>query len=504
MGVLVIAGAAVRILGITHPLMWHGDRMVFALMARHIAAGTEFPLYLWLCHYGGALSSYVGALFFKAFGASYLTYGLVGIFFSCLWVFFSFRIARRLFDNGVGLYASMLLILVPPFNVLFFSLFAAMHAEILAFGSLLVLLMVRWDHEGSGKRRGLYPLLGFFSGVGLWISPALAPFLLTAITVFLINDRKEFFRKGLIFFVGGFLIGYLPALIYNIQYPGASLFRMAGRLLDLDRSVLSSPDMNRIIAEKVIWRISTIPISALRAPHLLSSLIGTLNAALFFIGLIWVLKKEYTAGIKNNRIGPFGILALYIMWFFVFYSVLVGVDRSRYMLPLYVVAPFFIGALLADAGKRQKAVPAVLLAAIALFNLSDIGYSFSEKTGPDYARLMRWLEKNNVRYGYSDYDTAYCVTFASNEKILVSPTVFDDKAFSERYPAYTKKVRETGSAVYIIQTGRFPEYVPMIHKRLKELGVRFKKDIVDGFIVYHGLSRNVYPEELGMPIPSPR
>ena len=502
--VLVLAGIAIRIMAIASPVMWHGDHAVFALMAKHIAAGMEFPLYMWACQYAGTLSSYIGALLFKMLGSSCLVYNLVGSGFSCLWAFLSFLIARQLFEKGPARYISILLVLIPPFGVLFFSLFAAMHAEIMAFGSLLALLTVIWIQADAKRRRVLYPVLGFFSGAGLWIAPSLIPFFLTAVTVFLINDRKEFFRKGLVFFAGGFLIGYLPALAYNVQYPGASLLRMAGRFFDLDRSVLSSPDLYKVIIRKAAWRISTIPASALRVPYLLSSLTGALNAALFFIAFIWVFKKECAKSIKVKAVGPFGALALSAAWFLVFYSAMVGEDSPRYVLPLYIVAPFFIGALAADMGKKYKALPAALFIAIAVFNLSDIGYSFSENRRPDYPRLAGWLEENGIGYGYSDYDTAYCVTFASGEKTLISPTIFDDRAFSERYPAYTKKVRAAASAAYIMQSDRFPEYVPMIHKRLRELGVPFKKDIVDVFIVYYGLPRNVRPEELKLPMPSRR
>lgn len=504
MAALALAGIAVRLAAVTSPLMWYGDHMVFALMAKHIAAGMEFPIYMWACQYAGTLASYIGAVLFRALGASYLIYNTVGLLFSCLWALFSFLIARRLFEKGPGRYISMLLILVPPFWVLFFSLFAAMHAEIMMSGSLLALVIIIWVQADAKRRRGLYPVLGFLSGAGLWIAPSLMPLVLTGVTVFLINDRKGFFGKGIVFFAGGFLAGYLPALVYNMQYPGASLFRMAGRLLDLDRSALSSPDLYRIIMEKAVWRISTIPASAIRVPRLLSSLTGALNTVLFFTGFIWVVRREYIKTIRDRVIGPFGVLALYAVWFFVFYSALVGEDSPRYVLPLYIAAPFFIGALAADMGKRHRMLPAILFISIAIFDLSDLRCSFLESKAPDYPRLAERLAENGIGYAYSDYDTAYCVTFASGEKTFISPTIFDDRAFSERYPAYTKRVREAASAAYIIQNAKFPEYAPMIHRRLKELGVAFKKDIVDGFTVYYGLSRKVYPEELKLPVPSRR
>ena len=69
--ILLACAAAVRVY-----FSWlnrHGDNADFgvvALMAKHIAEGTNYPVFFYGLAYGGSLEAAAGALFFPLFGAT--------------------------------------------------------------------------------------------------------------------------------------------------------------------------------------------------------------------------------------------------------------------------------------------------------------------------------------------------------------------------------------------------------------------------------------------------
>lgn len=479
---LAIIGLTIRILYILPPATLDGDSAIFALMAKHISELKEFPIYMWRAHYGGTLSCYVGAALFRLFGVSSATFSAVGVLFSCLWVLFTFIFARKILDYSGSFYASMLALL-PPSYVLLFSLRpVGVYIEALIFGSLSLILLITWINKSYHNQTIFYLAFGLVLGIGLWLTPFFLPFLFTIITVFIIKDKRIFLSNRFLFFVIGLMIGYMPAIIYNFQYPLASFFRIGGRILDLDRSILSSPDLKGIIARKILWRISTIPTSLVRIPILFLSLTGVINTGIFFIAIFWIFKKDFMNFLKNKKMGNMNILIIYVFWFIVFYSTLVGENATRYIVPLYAAFPLLVGKLLSDIRIKSNVISLILLGAMLFYNGYSNVHAFLNKKVYHFPELAKWLESKKFLYGYSDWRIAYPVIFESNEKVLISPTLFHP-TFSDRRPEYTMKVRNVQDTVFILHRDRNFQAIIDIEKRLSELNVSYKKDIFKEFNV---------------------
>jgi len=287
---LAVAGLAVRVLLVLPPAELDGDMAVFALMAKHIAEGTEFPIYMWEAHYSGTLASYIGALFFKIFGLSSFVYLFVGVIFSSAWAACSALLLRRI-GRGAEFMSSWALVVMPPFIVLQWAQFTGgTHAENLLFSTLILLMLIIRDKQNLKDNIFFCILLGATSGLGLWLSPAVFPALATVLVVLFLTDRTFFKSRRLLFFVLGLLAGYAPAILYNLEHPGATLFRMGGRVLALDRAVLSSPDAVGVIAGQILWRISEIPKSFFQIPGLTVDLMGWPAAILLFLSTGIVLR----------------------------------------------------------------------------------------------------------------------------------------------------------------------------------------------------------------------
>jgi hypothetical protein len=494
LALLMMSAIIIRIAFVLRMNTITGDSTVFALMAKQISELKEFPIYLWLCHYGGSLVSYLAAVLFRIFGMSMIVYSMAGVLFSSVWVLLTIMVSKKDLDSS-GYIPAALFVVLPPYTVLYLSLYVGgVYAETVLFGALILLFLAKYSKE-TRNDPGIFALLGISSGIGLWLSPAVTPFVLTTLTVFLLKDKKIFTSRAIVIFVVSFIAGLLPAIIYNIQYPGAAFFRFAGRILNLDRTVLGLPNLKWILADRMLCRLADLPVFLMRIPVLLCGLMGLLNTALLFLSLAVLTKKAFAEYVKDRKIGLVGISVISVFWSAVFYILLVGENTNRYMLPAYVAFPFLAGALLSRIKARSRFFYIAIILAVLLFNVYDVGNRVSNYKTYHYPQLTKWLEANEMRYGYSDYETAYETVFYSKEKILVSPTLFHP-TFSDRRLQYTSEVRNSNDSFYAVNSALYPLAGPEMEKWLKKLSVGFKKDAVNEFIVYYDFTRKVYPEEL--------
>jgi hypothetical protein len=498
-GAISIGAVFVRILYRLPPTIFNDDEAVSALVAKHILELKAFPIYRPYAHYVGMLSSYIGALFFKLFGISSFTWSLVGLLYSCVWIVLTYLLAKRIL-SPLGCLVAFIFVCLPSWRVLACSLFTGgVPAETLLFGTLLILLLIQWN-DSDNNYRIVCGTLGFVSGFGLWTSPGIVPFILTIVTVAIIRKKKEMFPASFILFALFFCIGYLPGIVYNIQHPGAQLFRFAGRILDLDRSVLSSPDIKKILFQRIVWRISIIPRSFLRIPVMLASLVGVLPAALFAVSFALVWKKGSWWRTTDKKISAFGILSIFTFWFVIFYSVLVEKHpwgNWRYAIPLVVVMPIFIGKLACSIKEKSWRLFIIFVAILVLLNIYDLGRELVKRKISTYGELAAQLVTERISCAYADHWTAYPVQFESKEKVLLSPTLFDP-AISDRFPEQTEKVRAASDAVFIIDREEWPQVMVAIENRLGELGVSYRKELYKEFVIYAKFSRRIYPEELNL------
>jgi predicted membrane-bound mannosyltransferase len=94
------------------------DEATVGLMAKHIASGTNFPIFFYGQNYMGAFEAYMAALLFAAFGVSLFTLKLVPTIFSIVLLFVVYFVAKRMFKARVAI-LSTALVAVP--SAFFFS-----------------------------------------------------------------------------------------------------------------------------------------------------------------------------------------------------------------------------------------------------------------------------------------------------------------------------------------------------------------------------------------------
>jgi Dolichyl-phosphate-mannose-protein mannosyltransferase len=144
-------------------LGWNSDAAVFGLMAKAIAAGTEWPLYFWRQSYMGVMTSYLAAAFMQIASApaalrlAASLEVLAGIVFYWLGL-------RRAFGTGVANVVALWLAIGPAY-LLHFSI-----APIGGEQMFVLSAIIYWLAETTGLQRPRdWLVFGLLAGFGWWI-----------------------------------------------------------------------------------------------------------------------------------------------------------------------------------------------------------------------------------------------------------------------------------------------------------------------------------------------
>jgi hypothetical protein len=226
---LIALGALIR-LGLLL-LGWpksDSDEATMGLMALHINAHSEWPLFFDGQSYMGTLQAYLGAALFHVFGASVFSLRLGLLLLYVLFLLVMYPLLRLLYGQSFALVGLLLLDLGGPDLLRPQLLALGGYPETLLFGALS-LLLVMWLALGLGVsarrpgwwRLALYGALGLTMGVGWWSDQLVFPFLVTAALLLVVFCRHELAWRGLIALIAGLLIGLLPQFIYLIVQPAA-------------------------------------------------------------------------------------------------------------------------------------------------------------------------------------------------------------------------------------------------------------------------------------------
>ena len=479
-----------------------GDEAVFYLMAKKIFEHKDAPLYLWKAHYAGTLSSYISAFLFGIFGHSFVLFKTVGLIYAIFLIVLGYLIGENIQKNAGIVYAS-LLGLGCYLGVFYTVYLGGAYIEGLSISFLAVLLLFKYLNTCFFKYR--YFILGLVCGLGLWLSPYCLIFILTALTLFVIKQGLiQFMRRYLLFFLIGFVIGNIPSIIYNLQHPLASIFRFFGRVLNLDRSVLGEPDLMKVILSKTLWRIKVCPFYLIGIPSLFFDFLGARTnfykniVSIPFISIYGISCIYLTIqAIKNlksfiskrtQRIDMHLIFFITILYYVVFYTLFIGEYRVRFMFPLYLLMMGVLTIGVCALYKRYPKVSISILIFMLSFNFIDNMQNIKNYKQP-YCQLIYFLNQKNIKCGYSDYDTAYIIVALSDERIILSPTLFTSKY--ERYPLYTLLVNRSLHPCYIFRYPKYKEELIQFKHYLKTQNISYKEKKVGQFVVVYSLSKKI-------------
>ncbi|MFA6434242.1 MAG: glycosyltransferase family 39 protein [Elusimicrobiales bacterium] len=505
---IILAALALRmVLLLTCLDTVNADQAVTGLMGMHVLKGS-FPNFIWEYNYAGALIAYLAAINFKLFGVSILSFKLSTFPLLVINIFFTCKLAARLYGRASGLTTGLLLAVSPVFVTLFEIDPRGSYPETLALGAVLLYLAYIFSEEGCETDwKGRSAVLGLLSGFAFWVSPLIIPYLAASWLVFLGASRAS--RTGRLLLLAGFcVLGCAPLVIYNIRHPFATFLSLGSRPFDASRV-----DLMEGLISAGPWKMSLkyishylrgFPSAAVNVFTGIFSIFSLANppaerfgALGYAVGAVYLAPLCYFTA-KTRKLNRSEIL-VYLAGSSVLFALFGSLGYPRYLLPLWPAAAVLLAVSLVRMRETSRALAVSILLSVLSVNLGGTFLCAGIKS-PSYEKLAAYLSANDLRWGYAGYWTAYPLMFVSGEKIIVSPTL-DLRTVHPRskgaYPFYTDAVDVREKVFYI--TNDDGASVAVFEEKAAKLKLGFKKAPVPPFMVYYSFSRRIYPADLDLP-----
>jgi len=200
-------------------LTYPGEELYRGAIAQELVTGRTLPVtdYRADNYAGGSLV--IGALaagFFWLFGPTVFALKLAPLFLFTLALAFWYLTIQRYEGERVARYFAILFCFSPPLLTAYSVAAMGFHSESIVFSALTAFLLFTMLSEEKPSRA--YPvLLGLTAGVGLWFAYIYGLTLLAMLGFWLWFEKGRFRRPRVLWFALGFLAGFSPWIVMNVQ-----------------------------------------------------------------------------------------------------------------------------------------------------------------------------------------------------------------------------------------------------------------------------------------------
>lgn len=482
--------AAVALAGRVAWIVLLGDRIgadeaVNGLMAWAIARGQEFPLTTWEAHYAGPLVPLLAAGPFAVGGPSLLLLRLAALPLALVGAAAVADTARALWGASAGAVAGLAVAVAPPVFALYTTEAIGGYPELLGLGGLLLWGATRLA-VAANARPWHWMLFGVTGGLATWSMPLLLALFAGAVVA--LRRHLRFGRRIAAPLAAGFLVGLAPWVVHNVLRPGASLLRLAGRVLGVSAAEWGGADHAGTLAA-ALARYAAGFADVPRA--LVGAAAGFLDLA---PGAAWPVASIVAGALlwtRARRAGDAFGLAL-AGWTALAGLVLLALgrfDAPRHQAVLWLSAALWLGWMATRVPRR--AAPYAAAAFAGFLALNALGTAAHAREGVRVAPLVEGLRARGLDAIYTDYFVAYPVIFLSRETILASPAAGPVNV--DRRPAYSAAVARAPRVAYVF--ARDSRAGRVFVAEMERTGRAMRRDAVDGFDVYTP-AQPVSPTEL--------
>jgi hypothetical protein len=481
------------------PLAWQAaagyttaDGSLSGIVAVHIRDGIDHLVFVPNVSYSGSLKSHIAAALSLGI-ETVRAFALASVLFYALFVAAVYRLGWQAGGPGAALGAGLYSAFSPTFVTQYSLSNDGNYVEVLALGTWALLLAARWLDEPRG-RPTLALLIGLVLGVGFW-SHILAVIHASAVAVALLLAGGLRALPSAARAAWGFCLGYLPGLLWNAGHDWDS-FRYLVPSHHWEASRYLSPEATA---------------AAEQAPRLLDRAIGTLadhgpilfgydagyppalDAVVRALAWLGLSSAVVAAGqslwrMKGRRFDVIGVLLLFACVNLL--VVLVALPHipgnPRYLLFLAAPAAVFLARALAQGGGRW-----LLIVLIAFGALGSLGQALTkQREDRRWRGFVAALEREGVRWCYSDYYLATRISFFSEERVVCSAKL--GPTTTEYFLEYRERVERAPEAALVAVNTTSAE---KMQRRLEALGVKHERlDLMKPVLLR--LSRKVDPREL--------
>jgi hypothetical protein len=483
---VVVGGAAVAVTP---------DGALSGIVALHVANGIERLVFVPQVPYSGSLKSHLTAPLALAMDPA-RAFALVSVGFYLAYVAGLFRLALLVAGRRAATLAGLYAAFSPAFVTRYSLSNDGNYVEVLALGTWALWLAVRWTREDRARPRLAFAA-GLLLGLGFWCHILAVIHLAAIATVFaLVAGLERAFlaaARSLLALAAGAAIGYAPGWLWNLANDWESFHYLvpgAARTDEAGASGLAGALSG--LGEKLRLMASDHWPVLMGYDTGYGAAVSGLLAALSWLAVAAAL---YAAGrfalrVRRERSWPLGVLLLFAAANLAIALVALPhvPGNPRYILFLMSVVPVFLADALGDGSRWRRLVLFLLIATGAVASFAQV---------PDTLRKdARWrqfvadLEREGVRYCYTDFFMATRLNFLSGERIVCSAKLGPNT--TEYFFEYRERVEKAPQAAIVAVN---PTSAGRIEEKLAGLGVRYERlDLMKPVLVR--FSRKVDPQDL--------
>ncbi len=422
----------------------NGDFSIIGLMARHMAEGSDYPIFAYGVAYMGSLEPALAALLARLLHVEVsafivnLSPALVGTLLLPLLSLFG----REAGSRRAGLLA-MLFCLVGSDTLLHNSVAPRGGYMNVMVGGLLTLWLAcritARECRGEFVSWRTYLWMGLAAGVAWWVTQLVAVFLLAALGVLLAGFRWRMVRVGLIPALAGVLLGSLPWWGWNITHHWGSLDFGGG----MDKVPFSQGIVS--FGHMFLRLVEMDPLASWRGAPRLIVLLGLL------VGFVGLLLRSRVRKTPDDRfffkLGAL-LLALFMM---AVYSTsgFSHVNTTRYLLPLFPAVAIMVAVSCDWLMHRYRrpwgwaafilTIPPNLLLLPHMFDGVPADRSRWEMAAQLQKEVAPLCDGNFV----GDLYTTHWLNFASHEQLCLATLPL------ERYAPFARRVELAERRAYV-------------------------------------------------------
>ena len=214
---LILGGTAIVRFVILFASQTHvtSDEAIIGLMAKHILEGRAFPFYFYGISYNAscAWEAYLAVVPFAIAGVGVIALKVPTVLLSLVCLTLFYMMTTRLYSIRVATLASLIFALWP--GLLKWHFQPRGYAFYFLFIPVLIILFLIIEKEEIRRGRDFF-FFGLICGVAFWSMELL---LITIAALWLLLFlRRKFSIKTFAVWVGGFAIGYAPAIWWNLTH----------------------------------------------------------------------------------------------------------------------------------------------------------------------------------------------------------------------------------------------------------------------------------------------
>jgi hypothetical protein len=441
------------------------------------------PIYAPGFPYEGTLKPHLTALAGRAlpFAGTPVLYLLASHVFFLVWIVAVMALARRVSGLPAALAAGAFLAVSPRFLAAFSLNNVGQYAEVNALGAAGLAVL--------GAAGG--PLMaGFLVGLALW-QQLVAVYFVAVLALAVLVTPPWRARRPLAEVTLGLFAGSYPIWVWNAAHGWATFdfFRRGGKN-PWERLAGVPERLERTVSVSFpkLFGLSDLDVAGAAA-----TVLG-LVLPLLVLAMTWARRRDLLR--DRGRSAVFVAVSLFAVTLGVFVVSKFshrGVQRPRYLIPLYTPVAVAVGWSAATLARRSRPLAGAAVGALLVANATGLVpwlRARADAEARDDAFLGR-LAELGVRTGYSGFWVGPKYTFLSEGAVVLSGEL--GPVVSWVHPAHAAIVRERGPDAFVTGRGALAD---AFAARLAALDVAYNKEDVGGHAVFHGLSRRLTLEDV--------